>query len=249
MGIASGETYAQQIVMHEREVIRVPSNLSTQEAAAIPEAFLTAYDALEQLELRLGQRLLIHGIGSGVGLAALQLARQMGIEVVGTSRTKQKLDQIEGLTEAIWVEDGNFQRSLDSKVDAIIDFIGGAYLDQNLRSLKVGGSMIVLGLLGGGKASINLGLLLVKKLRILGSTLRSRPLESKIELAQRFSQRILPLFETSRVRPHLDRVYGWTKVQEAHAYMESNQNTGKLVLRISHSASELEPVRKERTSD
>ncbi len=238
MGIAAGETYAQQVVMHEREVLPVPAGLSMEEAAAIPEAFLTAYDALTQLGLVLGQRLLVHGIGSGVGLAALQLANQQGIAVVGTSRTREKLEAISGLAQSIWVQDGHFSTSLSGKVDAIIDFIGGAYLEQNLRALKTGGSMIVLGVLGGRKASINLGMLLVKRLNIFGSTLRSRPLEAKIELAQRFSQRILPLFESRALRPQVDRVYEWTAVDAAHAYMESNQNTGKIVLKVSHDPSD-----------
>ena len=162
----------------------------------------------------------------------------MGIVVVGTSRSQEKLKKIEGLGEAIWVQEGDFYGSLQGKVDAVIDFIGAAYLEQNLRALKSGGSMIILGLLGGSRASINLGLLLVKKIKMFGSTLRSRCFESKVALVDKFSVNLFALFEDGTLKPQIDRVLDWTAVDAAHTYMEKNQNIGKLVLRVTHSASE-----------
>jgi NADPH:quinone reductase len=234
MGILAGATYAEQVIAHEREILSIPSTMNYIQAAAIPEAFLTAFDALfPQLEVHMGERVLIHAIGSGVGNAALQLVKATGGFAIGTSRTKSKIQRSQefGLDEGIHVQDGSFSEALSAPVHKILDFVGGSYLEQNMRSLQKQGEMIVVGLLGGRSAEINLGLLLRNRLRIRGTVLRMRPLEEKIALVQAFTKGGLPLFETGLIRPVVDRVFDMTEMVQAHLYMESNQNFGKIVVK------------------
>lgn len=234
MGILPGATYSEQVIAHEREILEIPSSVDDIQAAAIPEAFLTAFDALfPQLNLGTGERVLIHAIGSGVGNAALQLVKATGAYAIGTSRTKEKIQRAMdfGLDEGIHVQTGTFLDSLSSPVNKIVDFVGGSYMDQNLRALTNQGEMIIVGLLGGRQSEVNLGLILRNRLRLRGTVLRMRPLEEKIELAQNFIKRGLPLFENKKLRPVVDRVFDMTEVVQAHRYMESNQNFGKIVVK------------------
>ena len=234
MGILPGATYSEQVVAHEREILKIPSAMDYVQAAAIPEAFLTAFDALfPQMELGMGERVLIHAIGSGVGNAALQLVKATGAFAIGTSRTQEKVQRAMdfGLDEGIHVQNGNFLDKLSSPVHKIVDFVGGSYMDQNLRSLKTQGEMIIVGLLGGRQSEVNLGLILRNRLRLRGTVLRMRPLEEKIELVQNFTKRGLPLFERKKLQPVVDSVFDMTEVVQAHLYMESNQNFGKIVVK------------------
>ena len=236
MGIVAGASYAEQLVVHEREVIKIPNALNFMEAAAIPEAFLTAFDALFlQLQVSMGERVLVHAIGSGVGNAALQLVKAIGGTVIGTSRTENKisLSRDYGMDVGIHVQDGTFLEHMPYRVHKVLDFVGAAYMDQNMRSLLREGEIIVVGLLGGRTADINLGLLLQNRLKIRGTVLRMRPLEEKIELVNRFTKNVLPLFEAGLLRPVVDRVYDMKDVAQAHQYMESNQNFGKIILQWS----------------
>ena len=239
MGIAPGATYAEEVVVHAREAIRAPDHLSNEEAACIPEAFLTAYDALfQQIKLHIGDRILIHAVGSGVGNAALQLAKATGAYVVASSRTQNKLERAQkaGADELLFIHPLNkdaqpdFSKALSAPVDHIIDFVGASYLEQNLKSLKTKGSIILVGLLGGRMCDINLGIILRKRLSIIGTVLRMRPIEEKIALAQNFTHDVLPLFEQNKLKPALDRVFKMESVVQAHQYMESNANYGKIVL-------------------
>ena len=234
MGILPGATYSEQVVAHEREILKIPSSMDYVQAAAIPEAFLTAFDALfPQMRLGMGECVLIHAIGSGVGNAALQLVKASGAFAIGTSRTKEKIQRAMdfGLDEGIHVQSGNFLDGLSSPVHKIVDFVGGSYMDQNLRALRKEGEMIVVGLLGGRQAEVNLGLILRNRLTLRGTVLRMRPLEEKIELVQNFTKRGLPLFESKKLRPVVDSVFDMTEVVQAHLYMESNQNFGKIVVK------------------
>ena len=233
MGIVSGEAYAEYVVLHERLLLPIPKGLSMEEAACIPEAFCTAYDGLfQQLQLQTGDRVLIHAIGSGVGDAAYQLAKHRGIHIVGTTRSAWKRERYPDLETGIVVHDGDFISQLAGKVDGIIDFVGRGYLKQNIKALRPQGTLLILGLLGGVQDECPLGLLLVKRLKIMGSTLRSRPFEEKLLLMTEFQKRALPLFEQSILRVTLDSIFSWEEVEKAHTYMQENANVGKVVLKI-----------------
>ena len=237
MGICAGGAYADHVIAHGRELIPVPATLDTVSAAAVPEAFLTAWDAMHlQGGLQAGQRVLIHAVASGVGTAALQLARASGAVTLGTSRSADKLERCVamGLDVAIDTGRGELVKAVKAAapdgVDLILDLVGAAYLTANIRSLRVGGSLICIGLLGGASAEFPLGLVLSRRLRVQGTVLSSRPLEEKIGLAQRFSREVIPLFERGAGAPVIDQVFPVEAVVEAHAMMESNQTFGKLVL-------------------
>lgn len=236
MGIVGGGGFASLVLVHERELIRAPKGMALEEAAAIPEAFVTAYDALfAQAELAAGERVLIHAIGSGVGTAALQLASVAGAQVMGSSRTLGKLERAQEIAsfEAIHVEDGSFAVAVKERggADVVLDLVGASYLDENIRALRSKGRLVVIGLMGGASASLSLGRLLRSRLRVMGSVLRTRPLEEKAALAQRFSERVVPLFERGAIRPIVDAILPMSEVAEAHERMERNDTFGKLVLR------------------
>jgi NADPH2:quinone reductase len=238
MGIAGGGTHAECVCVHEREAMPIPANLSFDEAAAVPEAFLTAYDALiRQISLSAGERVLIHAVGSGVGTAALQVAVVAGAIVIGTSRTQAKLDRAKelGLLHAVNISRDDWPaevREITSGkgVNAILDLIGGSYFASSLDLLALRGRLILVGLTAGRSAELNLGMILNKRAHIVGTVLRSRPPEEKFALAREFSERMIPLFESNRLRPVIDRVFPFSEIGEAHRYMESNSNFGKIVL-------------------
>ncbi|MDH5676279.1 MAG: NAD(P)H-quinone oxidoreductase [Myxococcales bacterium] len=238
MGIVAGGGMASHLVCHERETIAVPEGMRISDAAAIPEVYLTAYDALfVQGGLSLGQRVLLHSVGSGVGTAALQLCKVAGATAIGTSRSQDKLERCEklGLHVGVLAEDKQFAKAVleatgGAGVDLILDTVGAAYLEDNLRCLTLGGTMIVIGLMGGALGSLALGALLNKRARIAGSVLRSRPLEEKIALAQRFERAVVPLLQNGALEPVVDRVMPMQEIAEAHRYLESNASFGKVVM-------------------
>ncbi|HEY8833692.1 MAG TPA: zinc-binding dehydrogenase, partial [Gemmatimonadaceae bacterium] len=227
------------LCVHEREAIPVQKALSWEDAAAIPEVFLTAYDALfNRLDLRAGETLLVHAIGSGVGTAALQLARVAGASVVGTARSAGKLERAKqlGLDFGIDASLGDWAAQVDAaigaqRMDAVLDLVGGNYLEGNLRVLRSRGRIVVVGLTAGATAPFNMGVLLRKRVTIVGTTLRGRPVEEKIALAREFSDRIIPLFENGLLKPIIDRVFPFAEIRAAHQLMESNETFGKIVLR------------------
>lgn len=239
MGIIGGGGHAEYVTVHERETIPIPRSMSWEEAAAIPEVFITAYDALfNRVGIRVGETLLIHAIGSGVGTAALQLARAAGVRVIGTARSAGKLEQARKLGLDVGVDSsrGDWAAEVEAaigaeRVHAVLDLVGGSYLDGNLRVLGSRGRIVVVGLTGGAAAQLNMGMLLRKRLTIVGTVLRARPLEEKIGLARDFSERVVPLFEAGRVKPVVDRIFSFTEVGAAHELMESNGTFGKIVLR------------------
>jgi NADPH2:quinone reductase len=239
MGVIGGAGHAEFLCVHEREAMPVPATTSFDEAAAIPEAFLTAYDALfNRLNLQIGETLLIHAVGSGVGTAALQIARVVGAKVVGTARTSDKLERAKklGLDVAIDASRGDWAGQVASalggeRVQALLDLVGGDYLEGNLRVTAPRGRVVVVGLTAGATSPFNMGTLLRKRLTIIGTVLRARPLEEKIELARAFSARMVPLFDSGRLRPVVDQVFPFEKIRDAHALMQSNKTFGKIVLR------------------
>lgn len=238
-GITAGEAQAEYLLTDASLLARIPDNLSFVEAACVPEAFITAHDAIFTLGgLGTRDRLLIHAVGSGVGLAGLQIAKAKGAFVVGTSRTQDKIDQCAefGLDAGITVRDANsfadeVLSATDGKgVDVILDLVGGAYFDQSLKSLAPKGRLILVGLTSGRTAEFNLGLALQKRARIIGTVLRPRPLEEKAEATRKFAAEVLPLFGTHTVKPNLDRVFPASDVVSAYKYLESNASFGKVVL-------------------
>ena len=239
MGIVAGGAMATHLVVHEREALRVPEGMPIEEAAAIPEVFLTAYDAMfAQAGLELSELLLVHAVGSGVGTAALQLGLAAGARVVGTSRTEDKLARCRalGLADGICVKDKKFSAALaaisgGAGADVIVDLVGAAYLAENVAALALRGRVVVVGLLGGATAELPLGALLAKRGQIFGTVLRSRSLEEKASLAQAFTRHALPLFAAGKLKPIVDSVLPMSEVREAHKRMEQNESFGKIVLR------------------
>jgi NADPH:quinone reductase len=237
MGIISGGGHAEYVVVHEREAVRVPPNLNWEQAAAVPEVFITAYDALfRHLDLTVGERLLIHAVGSGVGTAALQLARAAGAVTLGTSRTAEKLERAQqfGLDVAIdvtaqdWVE--VVEATTEGGVHTVLDLVGGGYFAGNLRVLCIGGRMVVVGTVSGTEVTLDLGTLMRRRIQLIGTVLRTRPLEEKIALAREFSKSVIPLLHSGRIHPVVDAVYPFADIAEAHRRMEANDTFGKLVL-------------------
>ena len=239
-GLAPGGTYAEMLIVHARAVARLPAELSFVQGAAIPEAFITAYDAMvTQGELASGERVLIHAVGSGVGTAAVQLARAIGAASIGTARTPEKLQRAKklGLDQGISVKDAKFADAVleateKGGADVVLELVGGAYVAEDLRCLAHEGRIIVVGALGGASVDLNLGVLMRRRATVRGTVLRSRPLEERIAVMQTFVRSIVPLFKTKAVEPVIDRTFAWEKAGEAHTYVASNDGFGKVVLEV-----------------
>jgi len=238
MALLGGGGYGSKLAVHERMLMRVPPNIALTSAASIPEVFLTAYDAMfSQCELSMGESVLIHAAGSGVGTAAIQLAASQGCRIFGTAGDAGKLERAGelGLNVGIHYREEDFaevvrERTDGAGVNVILDVIGAPYWEQNLASLALRGRMVIVGTMGGSKLEVNLGALMGKRARVHGTLLRARPLEEKATLTQEFVARVLPLFENESITPIVDRVFPLAEVAEAHRYMESNANFGKIVL-------------------
>jgi len=239
-GICTSGGQAEHIVVPERGAVRVPDSLDDTSAGAVPEAFITAHDALFTVGgLRPGESVLIQAVGSGVGLAAAQLGHAAGATVLGASRTADKLTRARELGVDVPIETsaGTWAAAVRAAtggrgVDLIADFLGASGLSENLASLADRGRMVVIGLLGGPSAELNLGPVLARRLRIEGTVLRSRPFEEKLLAVQAFARGVVPLLALGKVRPVVDRVYPLEQVREAHARMASNESFGKLVLAL-----------------
>lgn len=241
-GLLGGGGYAEEVVVHEREAVKVPDGLSDDLAGAVPETFVTAYDALVvRGHLAPGETVLVHAAGSGVGTAALTLAHALGCTVLGTSRTADKLARCGelGLARGIVPEatkDGpTFAKAvLDATggrgVDVVIDLVGGAYTAESLRCVAPKGRVVVVGLTGGREATLELGLLLQRRATIVGTVLRSRPLEEKILAAELLAGPIGALLAREQRRPVLDRVFPLAEAGEAHRYVASDASFGKVLL-------------------
>ena len=238
-GLVAGGGYAELVAVHHRLALPIPETLSFEGAAALPEAFMTAGENLFELGgLRPGDRVLVHAGASGVGSAAIQLARDAGIDPIATASTPEKrarcvalgaslaLDYREDFAEAVLAATGG------RGVDAVLDLVGGSHLERNLRCLAPGGRLLLVGLVGGARAEADLGAILRKGLRVIGSTLRGKSLEEKAAVAERFRARVLPRVEAGGVKPVLDRVYLIEDVRQAHERMERNESVGKIVLRM-----------------
>jgi putative PIG3 family NAD(P)H quinone oxidoreductase len=238
MGIVGGGAMATRLVTEGAELMPAPKELSLEEAAAVPEAFLTAYDAIVlQGGLQAGRTVLFHAVASGVGTAGIQIASVVGATSIGTSRTADKLPRCSelGLNHAVLVKDGDFAQGVleaaPKGVDVILDTIGAAYLAQNVKVIGRKGRIIVIGLMGGVKGELALGTLLAKRASIHGSVLRSRSSAEKAELTKSFTEEMLGRFATAELKPVIDDVLPMSDVQAAHRRMDANETFGKLVLR------------------
>jgi len=239
-GLLGGGGYAQYAVMPADMLLPIPANLSYEEAAAIPEVFLTAYQAIVWIaQLKKGESILIHAGASGVGTAAIQIAKELGATVyVTASKSKHPTCLALGATKAIDYKTEDFEQQIlavtDKKgVDVIIDFIAAPYLQKNINSLALDGRMVLLALMGGIQVpELNVANLLVKRLQITGSTLRSRPLPYKVCLSQALKAYAWSLFEQETFRPIIDSIFDWEEVVQAHTRMEQNLNIGKIILKV-----------------
>lgn len=242
-GIVGGGAYAEYVVTHERLLAEIPDSLGYADAAAIPEAFITAYDALvAQASMRASELVLIHACASGVGLAAIQLTRALGGVPFGTARGAGKLDRAReyGLEDG-WDASDDLEHlatharkwSGGTGVNIVLDLVGGAYVPASLAALAPRGRLILIGTIAGAEATIPLGRVLSSRLTIRGTVLRNRPLEEKILATRAFETHVVPLFARGILRAAIDREYPLADVRDAHARLESNATVGKIVLLVS----------------
>ncbi len=242
-GITGGGAQAEYIVVPESTLAEIPDNLNWEEAAAVPEVFITAHDALfTQAKVTTGESVLIHAAGSGVGTAALQLVRAAGARAYGTSRTAEKLERASelGLQDSVAVGDNPdlfaeaVQRWTNGKgVDVILDLVGGAYFAASVAAVAVRGRMILVGTTSGSHSTLDYSKVMSKRLTIRGTVLRSRSVEEKATATRLFAAHVVPLLASGQVKPVIDRSYRLEEIRGAHQRMESNASFGKIVLTIS----------------
>ena len=242
MALLAGGGYAEEVCVHHGSVLPVPDAMSDEEAGAFPEVFLTAFSNLFLPGLgALGPRetALVHGGGGGVGTAAVLLLREAGHRcwvTVGSPEKARRCVEL-GATAAIDYRREDFAARIaaltDGRgVDVILDHIGAKYSEQNLASLAVGGRLVEIGLMGGVQAEVNLGVLLARRLAIIGSTLRGRSVEEKAAIVRGFRERFGHSLAAGRLRPVIDRIMPLADAAEAHRLMKSSTHFGKIVLRI-----------------
>jgi putative PIG3 family NAD(P)H quinone oxidoreductase len=239
-GLTGGGAQAEFLVSPERVLVEIPANLSWAEAAAVPEVFITAHDALwKQAGLRPGEYVLIHAVGSGVGLAAVQLVRAMHAIPFGTSRTADKIEQAKqhGLEDGLAVRD-NFDEMIAAAekwtsgkgIHVVLDLVGGPYVKASQQLLAPKGRMMLVGTVAGGKYELDARFMLSRRLQIQGTVLRARSLEERINVARSFAAEVAPLLAQGVLRPNIDRVFKMNEIAEAHHRLESNETFGKVVV-------------------
>ncbi len=239
-GIVPGGSYAEQVVTHERLVLPVPDGIADEEAAAVPEAFIAAHDALvTQGRMRSGDLVLIHAVAGGVGSAAVQLVRLWGARAVGTAGNDEKLARVATFAPFFPVNyrERGFQEAIEAEfgkgsVDLILDTVGASHWQGNLAVLRDRGRLILMGLLGGQSASTPLATILTKRLTITGTVLRSRPLEERILATRAFAREVLPHLRDGRLRPVVDSVFPFDRLHDATERVERGENVGKIVLSL-----------------
>ncbi|GCE11296.1 NAD(P)H-quinone oxidoreductase [Tengunoibacter tsumagoiensis] len=238
MGLVSGGAQADYLLAQEGMLVKIPENLDFVQAAAIPEVFMTAHDALfTQGGLQMGERVLIHAAGSGVGTAAIQLAHAAGATVYGTSRTPQKLERAKELGLEVGLSDQHFADEIKELtrgegVQMVLDFVGASYMEQNLQALGTWGRLVFLATMGGTNAQVNLSLVMAKRIQIRGCTLRSRTLEEKLGVTRRFATHVVPLLASSQIVPIVEEVFPLHEIARAHQVMGENRNFGKLIVQL-----------------
>ena len=240
MALLAGGGYAERVAVDAQMLMPIPENLDFTRAAAIPEAFLTAQEALFNLgQLEPQQRVLIHAAAGGVGSAAIQLARTQAATIFATASSAEKLElaRMLGAAHLVNYKTESFASVIAAAtghagVDVILDCIGGPMWEPHAACLAPGGRCVVIGVMGGAEACVNFGQLLFKRHQILGLVMRSRDMGDKIAITRRFVRDRLPLFESGHLRPVVDRIFGLAEVSDAHRRMEANLNLGKIILKI-----------------
>ena len=238
MAIEAGGAYAEQIATHERQLLAVPEGIDLVDAAAIPEVFLTAWDALVlQGGLSSGRWALVHAGASGVGTAAIQIAKAIGARIAVTCSSGKAhvcrdlgADLVLERSPHDWLADAT--AAVPGGFDVVLDVIGGEEIDRNLQAVALRGTIVQVGLMGGGRTPVNVGLLLAKRAHWVGTTLRTRPIEEKVGVTRRFAAEMLPLFDTGALRPVIDSTYLIEQIAAAHQHMEANANAGKIVITL-----------------
>jgi len=238
MAIEAGGAYAEQIATHERQLLAVPEGIDLVDAAAIPEVFLTAWDALVlQGGLSSGRWALVHAGASGVGTAAIQIAKAIGARIAVTCSSGKAhvcrdlgADLVLERSPHDWLADAT--AAVPGGFDVVLDVIGGEEIDRNLQAVALRGTIVQVGLMGGGRTPVNVGLLLAKRAHWVGTTLRTRPIEEKVGVTRRFAAEMLPLFDTGALRPVIDSTYPIEQIAAAHQHMEANANAGKIVITL-----------------
>jgi NADPH:quinone reductase-like Zn-dependent oxidoreductase len=238
-GLVVSGAHAARLAVNALLVSKVPTGVGLRAAAAIPEAFMTAHDALfSRGRFALGESVVVHAVGSSVGLAATALAKAAGGVTIGTSRTESKLERATAhgldygfVLDGTWV--GRVHAATNARgADVILDFVGAPMLDDNLKALAPRGRIVQIGSMGGTTASINLGLLMGKRAELHGTVLRSRSLDEKATLATYFTRALLPMFARGELRAEIDGVFPIDRIADAHAHMEADKNFGKIVIEI-----------------
>jgi NADPH2:quinone reductase len=239
MAIDAGGCYAGYIAVHERQLLAIPESVATEDAAAIPEVFLTAWDALVlQGGLTSGRWALVHAGASGVGTAGIQIAKAIGARIAVTC-SAGKAESCRGLGADLVLERSPHDWAADAKAavpagfDAILDVIGGDEVNRNLQVVAPRGTIVQVGLMGGGTTNVNIGLLLMKRAHWVGTTLRARPIEEKVAVVRRFAAEMLPLFDAGALRPVIHGRYPLEQIADAHAELESNATVGKVLIDVS----------------
>jgi len=239
-GLVGGGGYGEFLTVHHGMAVPIPDNFSYEVAAAVPEAFYTANESLFTLGRLEGNEVaLVHAAASGVGTAAVQLAAACGATVIATAGTAEKVEEARrlGATRAVNYREEDFVavvKSLTSGkgVHIILDLVGAKYWERNLSCLQEGGRLLVVGFVGGARVNADLGVILRKRIAVIGTALRSRSVADKIAITQRFVDNVLPLLKRSEVKPVVDSVFPLEDVRAAHERMEANKNTGKIILRL-----------------
>ncbi len=238
--LLAGGGYAEQVAVPAAQVVPVPAPLSFVEAAALPEVFATAYlNLCIEAAMAPGERVLLHAGASGVGTAAIQLCRAFGNPVFVTAGADDKIARCValGASGGSNRHSGSFVDHVEDWTDGngfdiILDPVGASYLGDNIRSLAVDGRLVLIGLMGGASAEVSLGLLMMKRLRVIGSTLRARPVAAKAEVMSALRERVWPLIESGEIAPVIDEVVPIAETGRAHELIESNETVGKVVLRV-----------------
>jgi NADPH:quinone reductase len=241
-GLVGGGAHAEYLVTYERLLAEIPANLSFEDAAAVPEVFITAHDALwTQAKLRPGETVLIHAVGSGVGLAAVQLCRAIQAVPYGTSRTAEKIEKAKplGLNAGIVVRD-SFDLLQTAAVEwtdgrginVVLDLVGGPYVKASQSLMAPHGRIVLVGTVAGGKYELDSRYMLSKRLKVWGTVLRARPLEEKIETTQKFAAEVVPLLASGVLCPNIESVFPLADIGKAHKRLESNETFGKVVITI-----------------